>query len=402
MRKLSKILIGGGALLLAIALLWTPLVVPRLVKLPADVDRTDRYAGTFVTFLDAATGETLATPIEEPLTVDRHVATVPGETGAGVTLLEETATVRMGDRTVVQQSRYAVDRRTMENVADDRAWTFEPGNVVDRSGTYYVTLPMGLDSSGETFRIWKPEAGTSYQVTSTEPATGTAGGASVVNLRGNIPTPLPVADYELANLQAQGLPMALTPEQSAARLAAAGIDTNALAPILAQVLTPEELAGVAAAMAEPVPLQYFVYGHGLLAAEHRTGGLVALSDIVDGVSVQPDLSGIEPTLTALRPHTDVPEVAALVTALEGMAAAAPQPVYELRYTQTPASVDAAGAYAADQSDKVLLATRTLPRSAATAGVLLLVVGTVLFRRTRRPQADALVIAHPATTIRPAA
>ena len=36
----------------------------------------------------------------------------------------------------------------MQNVADPRAWTFTPANVVDRSGTYYLTLPMGVDSTG--------------------------------------------------------------------------------------------------------------------------------------------------------------------------------------------------------------------------------------------------------------
>jgi hypothetical protein len=56
MHLFSKALIGGGVALFMAAAVWHPLVVPQLVKLPANVDRTDVYSGTFVTFLDQATG----------------------------------------------------------------------------------------------------------------------------------------------------------------------------------------------------------------------------------------------------------------------------------------------------------------------------------------------------------
>ncbi len=305
MHRFSKTLIGGGVALLVAAAVWHPLVVPQLVKLPDKVDRTDRYSGTFVTFLDQSTGATLATPLEVPLTIDRHVATVPGGTTAHVSLLRETATVHMGDQKIVQESVYAVDRRTMQNVSDPRAWTFSPGNVLDRTGTYYLTLPMGMQPSGEHFQIWKPEAGTSYGLTSTTPATGLSGGAHVVYLQGNIPTPLAVPPYEKATLQARGLPMQLTPQQAAAKLAAAGVDAGALAPVLLKTLSADELKTVLAAMAAPLPLKYFVYGNGLVGAEPKTGGLVSLSGIVDGVSVQPDMTAIAPAVAVLAKHQDV-------------------------------------------------------------------------------------------------
>ena len=100
-----------------------------------------------------------------------------------------------------------------------------------------------------------------------------------------MPAPLPVAPYERAALEAQGLPMALTPAQAGEQLAAAGVDVNALAPVLGQVLTPDELATVTAALAAPVPLQYFVYGHGRVGVEPNTGGLVKSPGIVDGIAV---------------------------------------------------------------------------------------------------------------------
>jgi hypothetical protein len=402
MHRLPKVLIGIGVALVAVGALWNPIVVPRVVKLTDNIDPTDTYTGTFTTYLDAATGATLATPIEVPLTIDRHVVSVPGGTSADVALLHETATAHMGDRTVVQENVYAVNRRTMQNVADPRAWTFTPGNVIDRTGTYYVTLPMDLASSGEQLKIWKPEAGTSYDLVSTTPATGTAGGADVVNLKGNIPTPLPAASYEVASLQAQGLPMELTPAQAAAKLAASGVDAAALTPVLAASLTADELQTVANALAAPVPLHYYVYGSGLVGAEPTTGGLVALSNIVDGVAVAPDTTSMSASLAVLSKHTDVPAIASLVTTLQATIAAPPQPVYAMQYTQTPASVSEAGSYASSQADRVTLATTTIPRGLFGLGTAsLLGAGWLVFRARRRatgtPEDVAPVIEHPAAT-----
>jgi hypothetical protein len=404
-RRTSKVLVGASLALFGVAALWQPVVVPQIVKLPDDVDRTDTYTGTFVTYLDASTGATLATPLEVPLTIDRHVVTVPGGTGADVALLHETATAHMGDRSVVQESVYAVDRRTMQNVADPRAWTFTPDNVVDRTGTYYVTLPMDLAATGQQLRIWKPEAGTSYEVATANPATGQAGGTDVVLLRGNIPTPLPVASYELAALEAQGLPMELSPEQAAARLAAAGVDAAALAPVLAQALTADELATVGAALASSVPLHYSVYGSGLLGVEPTTGGMVALSDIVDGIAVSPDTTAMAASLAVLTEHTDIPAIADLASILQATIAAPPEPVYAMQYSQTPASVTAAATYARSQADKVTMATTTIPRALFGLGAVSLLAATsLIFRSHRRvtatPDDLAPVVAHPTITTTP--
>ena len=183
MKRFSKVLVGVGVVLVLVAALWGRMVVPRVVKFPSAVDRTDHYSGTFVTFLSMLQrARRLPNHSVQPLTIDRRVASVPGAAGADVALLQETATAHMGDRTVVQANVYAVDRRTMQNVADPRAWTFTPGNVVDRTGSYYVTTPMDMASTGVSLPIWKPEAGTTYPLTSMTPATGSVAGTGLVYL----------------------------------------------------------------------------------------------------------------------------------------------------------------------------------------------------------------------------
>jgi hypothetical protein len=296
----------------------------------------------------------------------------------------------MGDRTLVEENLFAVNRRTMQNVSDPRAWTSTPENVVDRTGSYYLTLPMGLSSSGESLQIWKAEAGTSYSIKSGTPATGEAGGVKVVYLQGTIPT-LPATPWKTAEMKEQGLPMELSSSQAAAVLAAAGVDAVALAPVLVGALTPDEMQTVIAALAASVPLKYFVYGGGTLGAEPKTGGLVQLSGIVDGVSAKPDMSGMAPAVAALSNHKDVPAIASLLTILDKVATAPPQPVYELRYTQTPASVTEAANYAKSQADRVTLATDTLPRVMTAAGIVLLLGGLVVMVRQRRPRHPAPVM-----------
>ena len=223
-----------------------------------------------------------------------------------------------------------------------------------------------------------------------------------MNLSGSIPDPLPVAPYEKAALAAQGLPMELTPAQVTATLTAAGVDVAAMAPVLAQTLSADEMATVAAAIGAPVPLNYFVYGNGQVGVEPTTGGLVDLSGIVDGVSVQPDMTGLAGVLGVLNKHLDVPAIAALVATLQQVAAAPPQPVYEMKYTQTPNSVATAGSYARSQADKITLATVTIPRVLLALGILAVLGGVamILWPRRRLHRAVAVranppVAGHPA-------
>ena len=72
------------------------------------------------------------------------------------------------------------------------------------------------------------------------------------------------------------------------------------------------------------------------------------------------MSAMAPALAAMAKHSDVPAIASLIATLDKMASAPPQPVYEMQYTQTPASVTAAAKYARDQASKRSMADTTIP------------------------------------------
>ena len=92
-----------------------------------------------------------------PLDIERHIRSLGDESGSSRVVVEETITQQAGDLVDATQTNvYVMDRRTLQNVADDRAYAFDPSNVVDRSGAYRLNLPFDT-SSDATYAIYKNE-----------------------------------------------------------------------------------------------------------------------------------------------------------------------------------------------------------------------------------------------------
>jgi hypothetical protein len=392
----TKVALGLGVVVLGLAALWTPVAVPAIVKFPTTTNVYVAYSGSLVTYVDAATGATLSHPVSVKLTVDRHMQALPAESSSTEALVKETITARAGATDTTETNVYALDRRTMQAVSDPRAFTFQPGNVPNRHASYYVTLPMGLGST-TALPIWKPESGTTYLlhrvVTPTSATPGTLAGVSVMWFDGTLPmTPAPA--YERTALAARGLPMSLTPAEVSAQLAAAGVSVSRLGTALAPVLTPSESRTLLGVLDSPLPLQYFIFGSGELAAEPRTGAIVKLQDVVDGVAARPDPSPMHAVTAILARHLAVPGVRDAMAAIDHIASAPPQPVYELRYTETPASVASTVTLARNQVGQIELATRDLPIGLGVLGLLLIGPAVVqLARRRRRSSSSSALGRH---------
>jgi hypothetical protein len=111
---------------------------------------------------------------------------------------------------------------------------------------------------------------------------------------------------------------------------------------------------------------------------------------VDGISVKPHVAALSPAVAILRTHAADPTVAALLKTLTAAASGPPQPVYELRYSQTPTSVAKDAADARSRAGRMHVATVVLPRALGATGAALLVVLAVLIWRDHRDPAP-----HPA-------
>ncbi len=378
-----SLVVAGGVLLVG-AGLWSLLAVPALVKFPLSTDAVLHYDGHFVTFVDQATGRTLPSASSAPLTVRRHIAAVPSASTSSVAVVDEQLALSFGGRSVSEHNRYALDRRTMENVSSDQAYTFAPANPGAVAGSYYITLPMNLGPDSSGLRIFKPETGTTYPLVPLadghQPAT--LDGLPVQWFSGTLPM-TPVASYERANLAAQGLPMTVPPARIEAGLAAAGISVPALTRVLAPVLTPAETTRVATVLASRVRLDYYAYGTGLVAAEPRSGQIIELKNVVDGIAFKPATGGISTLVSVLDRHRSLPGVPAALRALRALVSAPPQAVYQLTYTETPASVASMVVTANSQLTGIEVVTEVVPISAAVLGALLVILGLGLAAMDRR-------------------
>lgn len=378
-RPTAAFLVAGG--FAALTLVWMVVGVPALVKYPTDLEVSPAYAGTFRAFVDMSTAP-LEEPMEWPLEIDRRIETVGEESGASRVLVRETIEQRAGPLLdTTQRNDYVMDRSSLENVADERAFAFDESNVVDRSGAFRLNLPFDTDQD-ETYRVYKNEVGDTYTMAADpENPTTELEGLELSNFVGSLDG-APLTDAYLAELnEVVALPESLTLDQLKPHLLAAGIDVDAVVAALSPVLTPEDAATLTAFAAEPIPLEYVLSFDGGAAVEPVTGAEVKVAS-TESIGARPDLSGLPALQEVLGNYPDVPEAVAAGGALEDLAADPTITLFEYSYEQTPASVADVADEVRSLRAEVLLAKLWIPLALAAIAVLALIVGVILTLRRR--------------------
>jgi hypothetical protein len=310
-------------------------------------------------------------------------------------VVQETIQQHAGDLVNTTQTNvYVIDRSTMENVDDARAYAFDPSNVVDRAGTYRVNLPFGTDPNG-TYEIYSNDIAGTYEMRAdtTTPVVDEAGlelrnyGGSVVN------EPMDPAYFEELSGSVP-LPTSMTLDELKPQLLAMGIDVDAIVAAISPVITAEDMAALVAATGEPIELAYFVSFDGRAAIETTTGAQVHVS-ATESVSAQPQLTALPVLAEVLGRYPQVPAAVEATAALEALAAAPPTPLFEYTYDQTPASVEDVAGTVASLRTQVRVAKMWLPLGLLVAAVLVLVVSTLLTgRRPARGKLDVIDLRLP--------
>jgi hypothetical protein len=364
------------------ALAWMLIGVPTFVKYPTDLDASPRYEGSFRAFVDFSMAP-LAEPMVLPLTVDRHIEAVGDESGSSRVLVRETIDQKAGDLVdTTQTNEYVMDRSTIENVSDDRAYSFDPANTVDRSGAYRLNLPFDT-SRDETYTIYKNEIDDTYVLRpDTANPTSQVEGLELSNFTASVDE-APLSDAYLGELNdVVELPDTATLDQLKPQLLRAGIDVDALVAALTPVLTPEDAATLNAFAIEPIPLEYVLSFDGTAAVEPVTGAEVKVASS-ETVGARPVLTGL-PTLKGVLSHyPDVREAATASAALDELATAPATQLFRFDYEQTPASVADIADQARSLRRQVLAAQVWLPLALAAGAAVSLVVGLgVALRRGR--------------------
>lgn len=384
-KRTIVLLLAIGSLLVIGAVVWRLVAVPALVTFPTDTVATLRYEGTMTLFVDPATAGPLPSPTQLPLTIERHIEAVESESDASTVLVDETIVEKAGTLVdTTERNAYVMDRRTMLNVADDRAYDFDPANVVDRSGTYRLNLPFGVTTDA-TYPIYKNETAATFEMRGdqTRP-TGEEAGLLVNNYVAS-GTEVPLSDAYLAELGTSvPLPRSLTLDELKPQLIQSGVDVDALLAALGPVLTPADLAALSSIAAEAIPLRYVVSFTGTAAIEPTTGAQVHVTS-TETILARPDLTTLPALLEILSHYPDLPEAVDAGDALRALPTAPATRLLELRYDQTPASVAETGATISSQRTKVMAVTWNVPGALLGLGLLAILAGGILLRRGRDPE-----------------
>jgi hypothetical protein len=386
MRRAKWLLVtGGGLLVLAIG--WAPVVVPALVKFPANIDTTVHYTGTFTTMVDARTMLPLASPRKLPMTVDRHVKVVKS-TSSTVTVIED-VTTHVGDQAAqFQHMQYVMDRKTMRFVDSPDTVAFSQSTGIGNpAGTHRVSFPMGTRASG-SYPSWTNETGKAVTLT----------GGSALHLHRD--SGIRVIDFRWATedavvpaylnwLQAQGNPTELTPTQTVSILSHNGIDITKAVSDVSGKLTPAESATLQQVLQQPVKLNYRFFSSGAVSIEPRTGAEIYAHADTEGVKVAPDLAGASQLMPLLTKYSGIPSVKAAADGLAKLAARPPQVAAQYRYAQTPVSSAALGRDTRNQLSQLNLVEFRIPWALGLLGAVFVLAGfgLAVLRRVRLVPGD---------------
>jgi hypothetical protein len=385
-RRFPRIALALAGGLVAAALLWWAFGVSALVKYPTDLDVNPRYEGTFSLHVDPTTAAPLAMPLEQPLTIDRQIRAVGDESGADTVVVKETIAQKAGNLVDTTQTNvYVMDRKTLENLADDRAYAFDPENVVDRAGAYRLNLPFDT-SRDETYPIYKNEIDATYQLRpNTADPTTHEEGLKLANFVAAVDE-APLSEAYLAELRKTvPLPEAMTLDQLKPQLQQYGLDVDALLAALAPSLTAADFAALGELAANPIPLRYVISFEGRAAVEQTTGAEVDVG-VAERIGARPELTALPELEALLGRYPDVPEAVTALAALDEMVAAPAPLLFEYRYDQTPESVADIADEITSMRQQILLAKSYLPFGLLIAALLSLVVGLLVYRR-RRPERE---------------
>jgi Porin PorA len=385
-RRFPRIALAFAGGLVVAALLWWAFGVSTLVKYPTDLDVNPRYEGTFSLHVDPTTAAPLATPLEQPLTIDRHIRAVGDESGADTVVVKETIAQKAGNLVDTTQTNvYVMDRKTLENLADDRAYAFDPENVVDRAGAYRLNLPFDT-SRDETYPIYKNEIDATYQMRpNTADPTTDEEGLKLANFVAAVDE-APLSEAYLVELRKTvPLPEAMTLDQLKPQLEQYGLNVDALLTALTPSLAAADFAALGELAANPIPLRYVISFEGRAAVEQTTGAEVDVG-VAERIGARPELTALPELQALLGRYPDVPEAVTALEVLDEMAAAPAPLLFEYRYDQTPESVADIAAEVTSMRRQILLAEFYLPFGLLIAALLSLVVGLVAYLR-RRPERE---------------
>lgn len=372
---MSKVLIVLGIVLILAAILWWAIAVNALVKLPDDVDVENKYEGEITWYVDPMTHEPLSEgeEVKLPLEVNQSIVSLTDEFDSSTGPLKETIELKIGGMAQpAQEFVYVLDRKTLENVKDDRAYAWMPTNVVDREGAYYPLFPFDT-SKDESYKLWKNEIGDAVEVEFVNEEDKE--GITVYDFK------LAFEDREVvdAYVQAMGLPASTTFEELKPLLKAAGVDVDAFLAMAVQAMQPADLQALQQALKGDIPLKYFWSAEQELSVDPKTGTPVDIYKSSERLTYKLDTEGLAGLQALLAKYVNDPRLGPAIIQLAGLQAqmGEARKVFSYEYATTQDTLKAAVEDAKDGAGRINLVKVYIPWALLIVGALILIVGLLI-------------------------
>lgn len=372
----SKVMIVLGIILILASIIWWAVAVSALVKLPDDIDSTAEYAGKMTWFVDPVTRKALpeGQEVEMDLKVERHLKSDANQYDSTRAVILERIGIELGPQSQEQRFAYVLDRKTFENLQDDRAYAWKTDHVVNRQGSYYPFLPMDT-SKDEKYRIWKNEIGDSVE--SEFVGEEEKEGITVYNFRGSFEEkPVdPVA------LEAYGLPAKLPFEEFKGILKGMGVDVDALLALARQKFTADDLKQMNSFLEAGIPLKYYWTMENETSVEPKTGIPVDTYKNVETVFMEVDRDALAGAFSVFAKYVSDPALspylAKLMELQQKMSGESKQRIFRIEYSQTAESVKSVVDEAKKSLGKINVAKVYIPWALLIVGALLLIIGLLM-------------------------
>lgn len=373
MRRVSRLMIGLGVLIVLLAGVWA-MVAPRSdAKLPGDLDKTAAATGTFTMYADTSKQSLLKTPTSAPLDLQQRLRVVESTSEHAVVDENQIESVPgMAPQTFRQQ--YVLDRENSRNLEGAQSWAYTPSTKVNRSPYWSVSLPSDIGSG--TYLVWNNEIGAAVPFVGA--GTVKVDGVTLQRLAGKV-SHAPVQGYFLKQFSTP-LPATMSPDQVDKLFNAVVFDRALTSRWVIPLMTSADAAALRKLQDTDVPLHYQLDAATTLLVDPQTGLVSDIAKVDETLYAVPDLVAIR-QLKAIfsRPGYAASEVMQDgVKVLDGILANTPRlKILRVSYQQTPASVADFVSYAKSKGDKSDFATRTLPLILLVVGIVVIAVGLVL-------------------------
>jgi Porin PorA len=371
---IGNILVLAGIGMVIFALLWWGIAIRRIAVFPSGFDLATPCEGT-VTKLAGKHGMLMLSPAQkEDFKLDRSLSSLDGDYRSDIAAVRETIKsegqapfgLNLG-----QQNVYVMNRRSCENVESSMSTTL--GEVVDRSGSWYVNFPFGVKK--ESRNIFDNYVGSSF---SAQYARRSRTNGVVTYLFRGSHGFRPLLGYVAESM---GLPTQTTFGELKAELLAMGLPVDELVRNASPGLTPEEREAFAQFPdSRVISLNYTAKTEWEAQVEPVTGTVVDVRNSVTHIYVNTDVRTFLPLLEILANRSEDPAVLQYLSQVDQQKLTEPKELYRIEYRWTAEGVRNATDYAGPRVAPMRFVTRYMMTMMLLLGAACFVVGFVIRRK----------------------